>query len=265
MTRFRIALPAVLAAGWLYAAGLAMAQPQSQVQAQVQAQAEADAQDRPLLRVQLRPKLITMLSSQMSGRLKDVSVADGETFAKGQILFRLDCSLPEAQLERARALKSRKDKVSSVTARLLELKSRSALEADVTRAEAQEAAAEVKVGEALTARCQVAAPFDGRAGEVLARTGQYVAEGQPVMEIFSESELEVEFVAPSRWIGFLKPGLRFPVDIDETGAPVAAEVVRLGGKVDPVSQSVRVYARLVEQPAGLMAGMSGVARLEGSR
>jgi RND family efflux transporter MFP subunit len=249
----RIVLAAAVAAGWLLAACPALAQGGN------------GFQEKPLLRVQLRPKRIIMLSSQMSGRLVDVAVDDGETFAKGRILFRLDCSLPEAQLERARALKSRKDKIAALTAQLRELKSRSALEADVAWAEAREAAAEVKVGEALAARCQVAAPFDGRAGEVLARTGQYVSEGQPVMEILAESELEVEFLAPSHWFRFLKPGLRFPVDINETGTAVMAEVVRLGGKVDPVSQSLRVYARLVEQPPGLMAGMSGAARLEEPR
>jgi len=217
----------------------------------------------PLLRVQLRPRLMTVLSSQMSGRLREVLVEDGQPVAAGQLLFSLDCAVPEAQLERARAARTRRDKVAAVTAQLAELKSRSVLEVEVSRAEAAEAAAEVKVGEALVARCRVAAPFDGRAGEVLARPGQHVAEGQPVLEVLSERELEVEFVAPSSLVGVLKPGLVFPVEIDETGAALKARVERLGGKVDPVSQSVKVYARLLDQPAGLMVGMSGVARLEG--
>lgn len=219
-------------------------------------------QTRPLLRIQLRPKQITLLSSQTSGKILDIALVDGQACSKGQVLFTLDCSLPQAQLARVRAVKSRRDNVLAVTARLAELKSRSALEVDVAKAEAAEAAADVRAAEVMVSRCQATAPFDGRVSEVLAKPGQFVTEGQPVMEVLSDRELEVEFVAPSRWIGFLKPGLRFPVVIDETGTTVQAEVSRLGGKVDPVSQSVRIYARLVDQPPGLMAGMSGMARLE---
>jgi membrane fusion protein (multidrug efflux system) len=39
-------------------------------------------------------------------------------------------------------------------------------------------------------------------------------------------------------------------------------VIRLAGRVDPVSQSVKVYGRLAGKTGDLLAGMSGEAQIE---
>jgi hypothetical protein len=45
--------------------------------------------------------------------------------------------------------------------------------------------------------------------------------------------------------------------VDETGKTYGAQVSRLGARVDPVSQSIKVTAVIEGRPAELMAGMSG--------
>jgi hypothetical protein len=47
------------------------------------------------------------------------------------------------------------------------------------------------------------------------------------------------------------------VRIDETGKTYPAKVTRLGAKVDPVSQSVKVVAAIDGSFPELIAGMSG--------
>jgi hypothetical protein len=42
--------------------------------------------------------------------------------------------------------------------------------------------------------------------------------------------------------------------------PVPAEVTGIGARVDPVSQTVGISARILDVPAGLRPGMSGNAR-----
>ena len=49
----------------------------------------------------------------------------------------------------------------------------------------------------------------------------------------------------------------FQVKIDETGGTYPAKVIRLGAKVDPVSQSVKTIAVIDGQFPELIAGMSG--------
>jgi multidrug efflux pump subunit AcrA (membrane-fusion protein) len=45
--------------------------------------------------------------------------------------------------------------------------------------------------------------------------------------------------------------------VDETGKTYIARVARIGARVDPVSQSIKVVAVIEGRPSELMAGMSG--------
>jgi len=83
-----------------------------------------------------------------------------------------------------------------------------------------------------------------------------------VMELLSDSRLVLEFIVPSAWIAWFVPGYAFTVTIDETGGSYQATLSHLGGRVDPVSQSIKAYAALTGQSAGLIPGMSGTARLK---
>ncbi|CAK0764628.1 hypothetical protein WCLP8_3730004 [uncultured Gammaproteobacteria bacterium] len=56
--------------------------------------------------------------------------------------------------------------------------------------------------------------------EQKAREHQYVQAGQPLLEILDDSVLEVEFIAPSSWLAWLKAGASFKVTVEETGKPI---------------------------------------------
>jgi multidrug efflux pump subunit AcrA (membrane-fusion protein) len=84
-----------------------------------------------------------------------------------------------------------------------------------------------------------------------------VQPGQALLEILDDSILELEFIVPSKWLAWLKTGQGFQVAIDETGKTYPAKVQRIGARVDPVSQSVKISAIVDGKFGELMAGMSG--------
>ena len=59
----------------------------------------------------------------------------------------------------------------------------------------------------------------------------------------------------------MKPGHVVWVYVDETGKSYEAVLDRLGGKVDPASKTIRVYARFSSPQAELLPGMSGSASI----
>jgi multidrug efflux pump subunit AcrA (membrane-fusion protein) len=103
----------------------------------------------------------------------------------------------------------------------------------------------------------VIAPFNGRVAEQRVREQQFVQAGQPLLDILDDSVLELEFLVPSVWLRWLKPGQAFNVQIDETRKTYPMRLNRIGARVDPVSQSVRVAASVNGKFSELMAGMSG--------
>jgi multidrug resistance efflux pump len=106
-------------------------------------------------------------------------------------------------------------------------------------------------------KCSIKAPWAGRAVEQKARAQQFVKAGEPLLEIIDDSVLEVEFIAPSRWLVWLKPGYSFSVHIDETENSYPVKLLGTAARVDPVSQTVKVVAVIDGTFPELVAGMSG--------
>jgi RND family efflux transporter MFP subunit len=222
---------------------------------------QMDTGSSQLLRAQIKARESTQISSERSGRINQLKIRDGERFAAGQVLVGFHCSMEEAELTKARATLEKKQKTHEVNKKLNKLNSISTLELDVSKAEEDEAAADVKVSQAVLERCTIKAPFSGKVVEVTARAHQSVREGDPLLEIINEKALEVEFIAPSKSLPQLKPGHAFKVTLTETAKTYKAEIVRLGGRVDPVSQTIKVYGRITDNSAEILPGMSGAIEL----
>jgi RND family efflux transporter MFP subunit len=209
------------------------------------------------IRAQLSPRRYTTLASELGAKINHLSVKEGEAFRAGQVLVSFDCSLQQAQLQRAKATLSGADKTHSANKRLGELNSVGKLELDMSEAEVDKARADVSLINTTLSKCSVTAPFSGRVAEQKVREQQFAQPGQPLLDIIDDSSLELEFIVPSRWLAWLKSGVPFQVRIDETGRTYPARITRLGARVDPVSQSVRAAASIDGRHTDLMAGMSG--------
>jgi len=218
---------------------------------------EAPALDRQDIRAQLSPRRYTTLAAELGAKIERISVREGERFREGETLIAFDCSLQAATQLRAQAALAAAEKTWSANKRLASLHSIGQLELDTSEAEVQKARADLKLADATMSKCRVVAPFSGRVAEQKVREQQFAQPGQPILDILDDSALEIEFIAPSRWLGWLKTGYRFQVQIDETGVTYPAKITRLGARVDPVSQSLKVAAVIDGRFPELIAGMSG--------
>jgi membrane fusion protein, multidrug efflux system len=211
------------------------------------------------IRAQLAPRKHTILSSEIAARIDRMNTDFGRHFKEGDVLVEFDCVIPRAEMARADAVVVQSVKTVAINKRLLNLKSVGQLELDVSEAELAKAKANLAIARATVSKCTIAAPFSGVTVEKKAQAFQYAAPGQPLLEILNDQALDVELIAPSRWLNWLQPGTRFKVRIDETEKTYPVRVTRLGGRVDPVSQSVKVIGEITEPAPDLMAGMSGRA------
>lgn len=209
------------------------------------------------LRAQLSPRDFTTLAAEIGAKVERVPVREGERFRKGETLIAFDCSIQRAQMAEAKASLTAAEKTVAVNARLLELQTIGKLENDVAVAERDKSRAKVDASAALLGKCVVPAPFDGRVVEQKVRAQQFAQPGQPLLDVLDDSVLELDFVVPSKWLVWLKPGHGFQVAIDETGKTYPVKLIRAGARIDPVSQSVRVTGAIGGHFPELAAGMSG--------
>ena len=215
------------------------------------------AQDRQEIRAQLLPRRYTTIAAEIGAKINSLPVAEGSAFRAGQMLVSFDCTLQQAQLQKAQAELDGAAQTLKSNQRLAELNSVGQLELDLSRSAVGKAKAEVGANQAVLGKCGVAAPFAGRVAEQKVREQQYVQPGQALLDIIDDSVLELEFLVPSHWLNWLRVGGKFQVQIDETRKSYPAKFIRIGARVDPVSQSVKVAAAIDGKFPELIAGMSG--------
>lgn len=211
----------------------------------------------PDIRAQLAPRRFTTIAAEIGARVQRVGAQEGAAFRAGQVLISFDCSIQQAQLHRARVSHSVALKQLSVQRRLVELNATGRQEVELAEGEVAKQQAEIAQIQVLLSKCRIAAPFSGRVAEQKVREQQYVQPGQALLEIIDDSVLEVEFIMPSRWLALVQVGSAVQIVVDETGKSYPGKVVRIGARVDAVSQSVKVGATLIGRPPELIAGMSG--------
>lgn len=206
---------------------------------------------------QLAPRQQTVLSSEISARIVALPFKEGMAFKAGQSLAQLDCLVGHARLENAQAAAKAAQKKLDIVRRLKSFDSSTIHEEELAEAEAAKADAVVNEQAVIVSKCSLKAPFSGKVAELSVFRYQFVQAGEPLMKIIDDSVLEVEFLAPSVWISWLKPGHAFELKVKETQSMHRAKVVRTGSMVDPVSQTFKVVGQVEERTADLVAGMTG--------
>lgn len=211
------------------------------------------------IRTQFAPRNEVVISSELSAKISSMPLRDGDVFRLGQNLVTFDCALFQAQLTKSQAMLNTARQALVIQQRLAELNSAGALEVQQAQGRVGEGTADVAFMQATVNRCVIHAPFSGRISKRLAAAHQYVTPGTPLLGLLDTSELELQLIVPSHWLSSIKIGSRFQVQVDELGKTVSARVVRLGARIDPVSQTASLTGVVDGSPSGLLPGMGGWA------
>lgn len=218
--------------------------------------------ERQEIRAQLLPRRFTTIAAEIGAKINRLPVHEGGAFKAGQLLVGFDCSMQQAMLQKARAELSAAQQTYASNKRLFELNSLGKLELDVSSSNVNKASAEVGAQHAVLAKCSIAAPFAGRVAEQKAREQQFVQPSQAEGTRNSSSSTLSSRMSSRAWPGWLKAGTAFQVEIDETRKRYPAKFIRIGARVDPVSQSVKVAAAIDGKFPELIAGMSGRVQIQ---
>lgn len=207
----------------------------------------------------IKSKQEATIASRVTARIIAMPHGEGDSFPKGALLARFDCSQIQAQLNAARAAVTAYRTTYETNVELDEYKAIGKNDVAVSQANLGKASAEARAVEAQLSDCAVYAPFAGKVQEEIANVREIAASGQPLLKIQSGGNLEIELIVPSRWLTWLRPSASFVFRIDETGQEVKGTVSRLGAAVDAVSKTIRINGDITESNGIVLPGMSGTA------
>jgi membrane fusion protein YbhG len=194
------------------------------------------------------------LSSRVGARILEIRTREGERVKEGELLVRLDCADPAAQLAEAEArLAGARAQASAAGAQIQvtersraaaerQAKRLSALPEDVpeasidqtqasaaglrhqteaARSQAAAAAAQVRAAEAAVARarllageCELRAPRAAEVAILPHEAGELVSPGAVLVRLVDLSEVTATFYLPNAEVGAVKPGARAVVVAD---------------------------------------------------
>lgn len=214
--------------------------------------------------VQVVARTTAQIGAPMSGQLVEFPLADGDTFAAGQVLARFNCAQPEAAMARAKAEADKRADIYATQQSLKALNAYSRVELKTAQNDVAVAQAELTLARTTVTNCVIKAPFAGRVSNTAVRNFSFVQMGAPLLDILDDSTLELELIVPSRWLTWMAVGTPFKVRVTETAHEYDAAVTRFSGRVDAASQTIKVYGRIGAHTEGLLPGMSGNALFPGA-
>jgi membrane fusion protein, multidrug efflux system len=207
----------------------------------------------------IRASETATLSAELNARILSIPFRDGDRFMAGDVLVSFDCERLDAEYAAGLAAEGGHRLAYESQARLNQYKAAGSTSVEQAKFELQKASAEAGALKARLAACKIVAPFAGRVIERTANAHEIAQPNQPLLKIIDDSHLELVLMVPSSWLGTLHKDAKFAFKVDETGKSYAAVVARIGGAIEPVSQSVRMIGEVSAPDALLLPGMSGAA------
>jgi RND family efflux transporter MFP subunit len=213
----------------------------------------------------LVPREVAIISSSRDGKIISVPFHSGDKFQKGDVLIEYDCRELEAEAEIAETEKSlTQDKLRN-SYKLFKLELLSVVDQKTFEVEDQKATARQRLFQARMDDCYIRADFDGRVTNRLANAGEYTRTDRVLMEVASTESLKADFLIPSKWLRWVNVGAPIQISIQETDKSYQAEITRIHGEVDPISQSIQMTAQIAPYEDRLLPGMSGQATIDVER
>lgn len=232
---------------------------QAALQAPALTDTSADSTD-DTVRVIVRAFETASIGAEVNARITYLPQREGDAFKKGDVLVEFDCRRMQAEHDAAEAAMKELQANYQSQLKLLEYKSTGTVAVEQALHQLEKAKAELRLYAVKLESCRILAPFDGLVTEKLTQVHEIAQPNQPLIKILNQKKIELVMMVPSAWLPQIV-GATFPVRLDETGATYQARVLQSTGLIDPVSQTSRVLAELVDPPAGVLPGMSGTAEL----
>lgn len=211
------------------------------------------------VRVLLVPDKETTIASTIAARIITFNGTLGQSFRAGDTLVAFDCDEALARVEMSKAELSGAIEQHEAKVKMQGLEQASDVEVALAASASNKAKAQLNLNQAQVGQCRIYAPWAGRVAKANVKNHMTVTSGQPLMELVNSGPLKLKMNLPSIMLASTKVGSKFNISIDETGQTYQAIVSAINSRVDPVSQTVEIEARMLKSYKELLAGMSGVA------
>ncbi|MEP6702864.1 MAG: efflux RND transporter periplasmic adaptor subunit [Betaproteobacteria bacterium] len=202
------------------------------------------------------------LRPEVTGRISEIRFKEGQAVTKGAVLVKLDDSVTKADAEQARANLWLAKSKSVRAAELNQKGFVSAQAKDEAEGGLRVAQATVQSAEARLAKTEIRAPFSGVIGLRQVSVGDYVKDGQDMVNLEAIESLKVDFKVPETFLARVQVGQSMQLTLDAIpGKTYEGKVLAINPLVDAAGRSIVIRALIRNNNAALRPGMFARVRL----
>jgi membrane fusion protein, multidrug efflux system len=197
-----------------------------------------------------------LVSADLPGTVAKINFHSGQAVHQGDVLIELDTRQERAQLA---ALEAQRELAGINYGRSEQLSKDGVIsKSEYDRAAADQKQTTANVGEikATIERKTIRAPFSGVLGLRKVNLGQYLAAGNPIVQLQALNPIYVNFGVPQQEVGQLKMGRTLHVTTESlTGQVFSGKVTAFESVVDESTRNIQVQATLPNPQGKLQPGM----------
>ena len=210
----------------------------------------------------LRSDESVTLRPEVAGRVSAIQFQEGQPIAKGTTMVRLDPAINEAEVEQAKAnLWLAKTKYE----RAIDLQKQGFISSqakDEAENNLRISEAAIALAQARLAKTVIKAPFAGVVGLRSVSLGDYVKEGQDLVNLESIDPLKVDFRVPEVYLKQVGVGQSLEIGLDALpGRTYDGKVFAINPLVDAGGRAIVIRAQVRNADTALRPGMFARVRL----
>jgi membrane fusion protein (multidrug efflux system) len=206
------------------------------------------------------------ITSEIAGRIAEISFTEGGTVNAGDVLVKLDDALAQAEVSDAKA---RYDLAEANNERAKQL-SRTG---NVTEKAIDEATANFEIARAALelqrvrlSKHTIKAPFAGRVGIRKVSPGAFIAVGTPIVNLEKIDFLKVDFKLPELFLPSVNVGQTVDMMVDALpGRAFSGEIYAIDPQVDVNGRALQLRARLPNADFTLRPGLFARVLVKGKQ
>jgi membrane fusion protein (multidrug efflux system) len=195
------------------------------------------------------------LQAEANGRLVRLSIKEGESVRKGDLLAKINDADLQAQLRRAELNLELARIRESRQKQLLESRAISQQDYDIVLNEVNTILAEIDLIKANIDRTEIRAPFDGILGLRLVSEGSFVTVGTRLATLQNIDRIRIDFSIPERYAGQVGTGDRIRYSRQGSDKVYDAVVTAIEPRVDPNTRTLNLRATATNPGRAILPGV----------
>ncbi len=182
------------------------------------------------------------LRSETSGKVTDILFEEGRKVKKGDLLIKInDAELRATLKKNLIKVEFAKDRESRAK-QLLEKQLTSQQEYDIFLNELNTLEADIEYTNALIAKTEIRAPFDGIIGLRSVSIGSYITPQSPVATLQSINPIKIDFAVPQKYFNNVSEGKEIEFKLPNTDKIFKGKIYAVEPKIDQTTRTILVRA-----------------------